>query len=448
MSVAVRSRGGKNVEPNVETGSTIMGKGIHRLNALKIRNRTEPGWLCDGGGLYLAVKNADSKSWVFRYTTKGKVQYMGLGSLRDVTMQEAREQAEQCRKMHKHGRGANPIAARRAAVKAAEVAESRQLTFEECAKRYLAVRSPGWRGQTIANHELLQRHAYPAIGDVPVQMIDTPDVMRVLTPMWNAGIAKTGYTLVGMMERVLDWATTSGYREGDNPARWRRHLEHLLAKPNKIKPVQHHPSMPYEDVPEFMHQLDKVETTAARALEFIVLTTVRAREGADARWSEFNSDRTLWTIPASRMKTHKPFAVPLSPAVRDVLKRAEKLYRRKGNDLVFPGPRTGKGIDRWNITELVRACSKDPAMKYTTHGFRSSFRTWAEERTRFRWEVRELALSHLVGGAVERSYSRTDLIEEQRRLKDQWAAYCTSPPVAVSSGKKVVPLKRQGGAND
>jgi integrase len=384
---------------------------LHRLSPLKVKT-ARPGVLCDGAGLYLHVslnpKTSElRKSWVYRFQLNGRARMMGLGSVNDVSLQEARERAAAARKLHKDGQ--DPIEARKAARTAKRLEPAKAMTFDQCAEDYIAAHSEGWRSvrNTVQWTETLKTYASPVIGSMPVPQIDVSLIIKALQPIWTSKPI-TASRVRRRIQAVLDWATASGFRQGDNPARWRGHLENLLPPLSKIGKVKHLAAVPYAEVAAFLADLRKRPDLAARALEFTILTAARSEEVLGARWSEIDFDQRGWTVPAERTKAHREHQVPLSPRALEILKGA---------------PRTGDKIFKLSHTamwELVHS-------NLTVHGFRSTFRDWCAERTNFPREIAEAALGHVVGDETERAYRRGDALKKRRRLMDAWARYCMKP---------------------
>jgi integrase len=405
-----------------------MGRQYQRLSNVNrfAKVSKTPGMHADGDGLYLCVANAESGSWIFRFKIDGRSRDMGLGSLRDVTLEEARQQAGDARKLKKQG--IDPIAAKAAqeAAKAAQQAQeaAKAVTFEECAGAYINSHKPSWRnakhGQQWQN--TLKSYAYPVIGQLPVAEVDTALVMRILDPQWTAK-PETMSRLRGRIENILDWAKTRGYREGENPARWRGHLTNLLPKRAKVRRVQHHPALPYEKMPAFMRELRKSEDLSRLALDFTILTVARTSETIGCRWPNISFAKRLWTVPPDLIKGQKEHRVPLTAPVIAILKKLSKLKR--DDDFVFPGPKKGKHLSNGAMLMLLERMGHSDI---TVHGFRSSFKDWAIERTTFAPEVSEMALAHVVEDKVEAAYRRGDLLKKRRGLMEAWAKYCAKAP--------------------
>jgi integrase len=424
-----------------------MARSIHRLSPAKVKN-AKPGkradgssrvqLYADGGGLYLQVtpgSNGDiSKSWIFRFaTTDRKERYMGLGSLDAVSLAEARERGAECRKLREQGK--DPIEARNAQRASAAADRAKAMTFDQCAERYVAAHRAGWRNPKHASQweNTLAAYASPVFGHLPAQAVDVGLVIKALEPIW-ALKPETASRLRGRIEAVLDWAAARGFREADNPARWKGRLDKLLPRRSKIRAVQHHAALPYTETGAFMRDLRERDAIAARALEFAVLTAGRTGEVLGAQWSEIDLQAKVWTIPAARMKSGREHRVPLSDAAVALLEQMQKVRQ---NDHVFPGDRRA-ALSNMALLMLLRRMGR---ADLTAHGFRSTFRDWAAERTNFPNEVVEMALAHVVSDKVEAAYRRGDLFEKRRKMMDAWASYCAKP---IGVAGKIVPLRSTG----
>lgn len=388
-----------------------------KLTALGVARLKTPGMYGDGHGLWLQVTGSGAKSWIFRFTLRGKSREMGLGSAATFSLAEARDRARDCRKLTADG--IDPIEVRRAKFQEAELEAAKAVTFKQCAEIYIEAHKASWRSDRHAKQwpSTLKHYAYPLFGDLPVQIIDTGLVMKALEPIWSTK-PETATRVRGRIEAVLDWATTRGYRRGENPARWKGHLANLLPRRSKVKKVAHHPALPFRQMPVFMAELRGQDTIPARALEFTILTAVRSGEALGARWAEIDMDRAIWIIPAERMKAGVEHRVPLSePAI------ALLAQMRGVNDIfVFPGRRSGEPLNDKMTRDVL---AKLDRTGITVHGFRSSFRDWAGEYTAFPRDLAEMALAHTVGDATERAYRRSDLFEKRRELMNAWATICT-----------------------
>jgi integrase len=414
----------------------FMPKRAAMMTARAAETMKRPGFHAAGGvaGLYLAITGEGGRSWVFRYSYGGRRRDMGLGPFGVVGLAEARELAMAARRQILAG--IDPLEERRGARDKSRLAAARAMTFRQCADAYIAAHEAGWRStKNLQSWQgSLRDHAYPVIGDLSVAAIDTALVMRVLQPIW-ATKTETASRVRGRIESVLDWAAVSGYRQGDNPARWKGHLDNLLPARTKVHRVEHHAALPYAEIGGFIVELQQKSSIPARALEFLILTAARSGEVIGARWDEFDLAERVWTIPASRMKAGREHRVPLSDTAMAIL--FAMLEIRRG-DYVFTGAHGGMmgQMALRRVASGRRAGGGD----LTAHGFRSSFRDWAAERTAFPGEVAEMALAHAVGDKVEAAYRRGDLFEKRRQLAEAWATFCTMP--AITSGEKVVALRR------
>jgi integrase len=395
-----------------------MARKINRLNARAVATLTKYGRHADGGGLYLSISPNGGRRWVFLFRWHGKPTEIGLGSARDVTLARAREIASQGRA--KLAEGINPKDVKRPVQGA---------TFGECADRLIEAMRPSWRNlKHAAQWEMTLRvHAAP-LRPLPVDKITTEDVLSVLKPLWKEK-PETASRLRGRIERVLDAAKARGLRAGDNPARWRGHLDQLLAKRQRLT-RGHHAAMPYAELPAFINDLRTRQATAALALEFAILTAARSGEVLGAQWDEFDLDRAVWTIPAVRMKAGREHRVPLSKGALKIINTMDAV---RNGDFVFCGQKPGKPLSTMALEMVLRRME---IADVTVHGFRSAFRDWAAECTNFPNEVCEAALAHVVRNKAEAAYRRGDLLDKRRDLMEVWAAYCTAPAVA-----KVVPFR-------
>lgn len=394
-----------------------MPKKAAGLTVRKVEGEKRPGMYADGNNLYLHVAPTGAKSWVLRYTADGRRRDMGLGPVRLYSLAEARVRAfALCRQI---AEGGHPLAERQARKSAARLDKAREMSFGACAAAYVEAHAAGWRGPKNREQweSSLRTYAH-SLDKIPVAEIDVALIMRVLDPIW-AKKSETASRVRARIEAVLDWAATRGYRQGDNPARWRGHLENLLPKVTKVRAVEHHAAMPYAHIAEFMRELRQQAGIIARALEFCILTGTRSGEVLGARWEEFDDTAKLWIIPAPRTKSGREHRVPLSDAAVAIVRSMAAV---RVSDYVFPGARLGRPLSRMAFHELLRKMR--PAGSVTAHGFRSTFRDWAAEQTSFPAELAEMALGHQVGDAVERAYRRSDQFEKRRTLAEAWAAYC------------------------
>ncbi len=348
----------------------------------------------DGGGLYLQVTPSGARTWIFRFKLGGRAREMGLGPTHTVSLAEAREKARECRKLVLEG--IDPIEARNAKRAEARLAAATAMTFEQCADRYIEAHKAGWKNPKHAAQwpSTLQTYVYPVFGSLPVQAIDVGLVMKVLEPLWTVK-PETASRVRGRIESVLDWATARGYRQGENPARWKGHLENLLPARSKVAKVKHHAALPYSEIPDFVAGLREQEGIAARALEFLILTAARTGEVIGAKWAEVDLEARLWVVPGERMKAGREHRVPLSEAVIAILR---PLSEARTGEFVFPGGRPVKPLSNMAMLKLLQRMGRGDL---TAHGFRLSFSDWCAEQTNFPAEVREMALAHTVSDKVE-----------------------------------------------
>ena len=381
-----------------------MARRQHTLSARTVATLTKPGRHSDGGGLYLNITASGARSWVFMWKADGKRREMGLGPLRDVPLAKARERAAEVRQ--KLSDGVDPIAARD---------KPKVMTFGEAADALIGSMSSSWRNEKHCAQWKMTLTVYcEPLRPTPVTEIGTEDVLKVLQPLWMAK-PETASRLRGRIERVLDFARARGHGPGENPARWRGHLDAVLPKRAKLT-RGHHKAMPFDEVPTFVAALRERDGIAPRALEFAILTAARSGEVFGALWEEFDLEARVWTVPAHRMKAGREHRVPLSGRAVEILKEMEQ---KRLSDLVFPGVKAGRPLSVMALEMVLRRMKLD----VTVHGFRSAFRDWTGERTHFPREVAEAALAHLVGDAVERAYRRGDALEKRRKLMDAWANF-------------------------
>lgn len=392
-----------------------MPKKAVELGPLAVGRIKTPGAHAVGGvaGLQLRINDAGSRSWVLRTMVAGKRRDMGLGGYPGVTLAQAREKAREARGQVEQG--TDPIQARREVRSAVAAASAKAKTFDQCAAAYIKAKSGEWAN---AKHHTqwettLERFASPFIGGLMVADVDVSNVLQVLEPIWTTK-TETASRLRGRIESILDWATARGYRTGENPARWRGHLDQLLAKPKKIAKVKHHEAVPVDDVAAFMERLRQVDGASADALEFGVLTAARSGEVRGARWPEIDLDAKVWTVPADRMKAKKEHRVPLSSQALALL---AKLPRSTETDLLFPGR---KGVlSDMSLTAVMRRLQ----LTAVPHGFRSTFRDWAAERTNYPRDLAEMALAHAIENAVEAAYRRGDMLAKRAAMMQAWADF-------------------------
>jgi integrase len=416
--------------------------------------RAKPGRYHDGHGLYYVVKNANNKGWQFRFEIDGHEQWMGIGPLHTIGPKEARKRAEAARLLLLDG--VNPIDHRRAEKAARKAAAAKALTFRAAAEQFHRLHEHEWSNHKHAAQVIttLRAYAFPVLGDMNVADVTTADVLKVVEPIWISK-TETASRVRGRIEAVLGWAQVRGYRSGDNPARWRGHLDQALPKRSKVAPVEHHPALPYAQQPEFMAELRRREGVAAQALEFTVLACARTDETIKAIWDEIDFKEVLWRVPAGRMKGEKAHTVPLAPAAITLLKG---LVREDGNPHIFIGAKRGQPLSNMAMTNVIRRINEDRSKQglpryvdpkednrdISVHGMRSTFRDWCAEQTNFPREVCEMALAHVIDSKAEAAYRRGDLLKKRRALAEAWARYCASPLLDLAPAKAgaVIPMIR------
>lgn len=402
------------------------------LTAKRIAKLNTPGRYGDGHGLYLQVMSPTNRSWLLRYQRNGRERWLGLGPIHTFDLNEARMRARKARQqLHD---GLDPLEVRSAERAAAALAAARALTFEAAAQGYFDAHEGSWKNAKHRAQFLstLKTYAFPKIGRLPVAGIDTGLVLKVIEPIWHDK-TETANRVRGRIEAVLDWATVRGYRVGDNPARWRGHLSEALPARDKIQRTVHHAALPFDDLPEFMVALSQREGVAARALEFTALTAARTGEVVGATWDEINLEEKSWIVPAGRIKGGREHRVPLSERALKILLA---LPTEKDNPFVFIGPRRG-GLSNMAMASVLQRMGRSDI---TVHGFRSTFRDWAAERTNYPNHVVEMALAHVVGDKVEAAYRRGDLFAKRIKLMADWGKFATTKP-AADAAENVVSLR-------
>ncbi len=406
-----------------------MAHTVRQLTATKIQKTKVAGLYADGAGLYLQVTSETAKSWLLRYSLRGKAREMGLGSLRKVTLAEARRKAADCHRLLEGH--TDPIEYRRKARASAALANAKTVTFKEAAKIYIAMRSKGLKNSKHAAQwgTTIATYAEPVLGQLQVREIDVGLLHQVLEPIWTTK-SETAGRVRGRIEKILGWAKANNYREGENPARWRDNLDQLLPKLSEVRKVRHHPALPYAELPTFMKRLRHQEGTAARALEFAILTAARTEEVILARPGEINKRERLWTAPAEHMKLKREHLVPLCDRAMRLLDDASESY-------LFP---SSSHPDK-HLSNMAMLMVLD-RMGYghvTVHGFRSTFKDWMRDHTRFENYVSEAALAHATGDKIEAAYARSDVLDKRRKLMDAWAQFGAPKPVAP--GENVLTLR-------
>jgi integrase len=447
-------------------GSSQPGK-LTAMRVAAIVKAAHPGYVADGGNLFLQISKGRTASWVFRFRDDGRLHEMGLGALHTITLAEARDEAGSLRKKLKGYRDGktdlNPLAEKRAKLAGRKAETAKVMTFKQCGDAYFKTHQAEWRNaKHVAQwRSSLDTYVYPLLGELAVSKIDTALVSKVLEqdvdavggkrgPFWTSK-TETASRVRGRIEMILDWARVRGYRSGENPARWRGHLDQMLAKPTKAKSAvraatgrpEHFVAMSYNDVPAFMIDLRKRDAMSARALEFTVLTAKRTEEVLGARRREVDRDATvtvldendqprtvrcpIWTIPAGRMKASREHRLPLSDAAVSVLEKVG-CFGGDPDGYIFAGAKPGSPL-----TNILKYLQDDMGIgkAATVHGFRSSFRDWVAERTAFPDSVAEMALAHVISDKVEGAYRRGQQFEKRRDLAEAWSRYCAGPSGAT-----------------
>ena len=406
-----------------DTAGRLTDEVMGKLTTLKVQQLTKPGSYGDGNCLYLYIKSDGesrfSRSWVYRFTLNGRRREMGLGPVDVVTLAEARLKLLECRKMHLEGM--DPIEVRKAKREKAKLERKGGITFRACAERYITSHKASWKN---AKHAAqwpfsLNNYVYPIIGILPVYSVETAQVMKVLEPIWSTK-SETASRVRGRMETILDWAKVHGYRTGDNPARWHGHLDKLLPSRSRVRRVRHHPALPYSELPAFMAKLRKQEGTAARALEFLILTAARTGEVIGVTPSEIRDG--VWTVPAERMKVGQEHRVPLSRPALALIGTAQVF----GSAYLFASRKLDTPLSNMAMLQLLARMGRSDL---TAHGFRSTFRDWASETTAHDNNAVEMALAHMIENKVEAAYRRGDLFQKRVTLMEDWASFCTNPQV-------------------
>jgi integrase len=424
-----------------------------KLTAVEVARAKGPAVLHDGGGLYLRVSATGAKSWVFRFQVAGRRRDMGLGAYPALSLADARGKAADARRQLQDG--VDPLSAKRSARQAQRFAEVKGRSFRQTAEEFIARNEAAWRNSKHRNQwrTTLSRYVFPILGDLPISAIDTDLIVRVLeqptvirdaddagklAPFWRARPA-TASRVRGRIEAILDAATVRGLRQGSNPAQWKGGIAHILPPPAKLHKVQHHAALPFDEIAPFLADLRTRTGLAGRAFEFAILTAARTGEVLGARWGEIDLSAKLWTISADRMKAGREHRVPLSGATLEILTAVRPLALTMDGKPdpaapIFPGTRRALPLSSAVLLALLRRMKRTDL---TAHGFRSTFRDWAAERTAFPREVVEMALAHAIANPVEAAYRRGDLFEKRRQLMESWATFCTTPAAEGT----VVPLR-------
>lgn len=412
-----------------------MGRGF-KLSQLKIDRLRTIGIYGDGAGLSMKVTRGGSKSWIFRYMLEGKAHWMGLGSYPDVSLAEARDKAAELRKMTRQG--IDPLAQKQREASVIRAAIAKAITFDDASEQYIIAHAPSWKNAKHVDQwrNTLKTYASPVIGNIDVAAIDTGHIMRILEKdqFWTSK-TETASRVRGRIESVLDWATVRKYRAGENPARWKGHLDKLLPARTKVKKTEHHAALPWAEIGQFMKSLRSQAGTAARAVELAILTAARSGEVRGATWDEIDLDAGIWIVPAERMKAKREHRIPLSAQAVTLLRLQKEAYPMS---LVFPGAKVKDGkqspLSDMSLTAVLRRMERNDI---TVHGFRSCFRDWAAESTAYPNEMVEMALAHTISNKVEAAYRRGDMFDKRRRMMADWAAFCD---LIIKPSDNVIPM--------
>lgn len=403
-----------------------MPKKADELGPLDVKRLSEPGLHFVGGvaGLGLQITDSGSKSWVLRSMVGGKRRKMGLGGFPDVSLADARNAARAAKEKIRNG--VDPIDEAKRNRQALAASRAKDVTFKKCAEQYIAAHKASWKNpkHQAQWESTLLTYAYPIIGDMWVRDVKLEHIMQILEPIWHSK-TETAKRLRGRIETVLNSAITKGLRDQTNPARWTGGLATVLPSPSKIAKRGHFPAVPVPEMSKVFQQIKDQPGTAAKALQFLILTNVRSHNVRHARWCEIDMQTKTWLIPGEdsddskqRMKTGVSHRVPLS---REALRLLESLPKVAGTDLIFPSPRKNVPLSDMAMSKLM----KDMELNGVPHGFRSTFRDWSIEKTNFTREVTERAMAHAVGDKTEASYLRSDVFEKRRKLMEMWSNFCT-----------------------
>lgn len=399
-----------------------MPKKAKELSALEVSRLTKPCNHAVGGvtGLYLCVNEAKGRSWVLRILVGSKRRHVGLGGYPTVTLAQAREKAREVREQVL--KGVDPVEERRAVLRDLKVRQASRRTFEEVAQAYIAYQEHSWKNKKHRKQwsSTLEAYAYPIIGQMPVDAVTEQSVIAVLEPIWKLK-TETASRLRGRIESILDWARVRGQRDGDNPARWKGHLDKVFPAQSLVRKIQHFQAMPVNSVSSFYRKLESIQGVSAVALRFLILTAARSGEVRGAEWIEIDWEQLVWTIPASRMKAKRQHRVPLSGAAVAVLQEVSDRSLSTESGLIFGNSR-GLALSDMSLTAVMRRME----VAAVPHGFRSTFRDWVGEHTQYPSDLAEMALAHALPSKTEAAYRRGDALEKRRDMMDAWAFHCLS----------------------
>ena len=390
----------------------------NKLTQLQASRIKAAGMYGDGAGLWLNVTDNGSKSWILRYTQAARERRTGLGAYPEVSLAEAREKAVAFRKQVREG--IDPVKLKREAIAAVKAEQTSSVTFSWCAAQYIESHRAGWKNAKHAGQWIstLAMYAEPVIGKLDVALIETEHVVRVLEPIWNTK-PETASRLRGRIESVLGWASARRLRSGDNPARWKGHLDSLFPARSKVARTQHFAALPWEQMPSFMAALSSQAGVGALALRFTILTAARSGEVRGMVWDEVDLPNRLWIVPAERMKAGREHRIPLSDSAFNLLQQL-KAFPLAETNIVFPSIRDHKALSDMTLTSVLRRMQRSDL---TVHGFRSTFRDWAAEATDYPQEMAEMALAHVISNKVEAAYRRGDMLEKRREMMQEWADF-------------------------
>lgn len=396
-----------------------MPKIAKELSALEVSRLKTPGFVSVGGvpGLSLQISKTGARSWILRVKIGSKRRDAGLGAYPGVSLAKAREKAREARESIAQGN--DPILTRERAQSLLRAEQASIVTFESAARRYIKAKAPEWRGSKSLTQwtNSLENYAFLVIGKLHVQDVNDTHILKILEPIWHEK-TETAVRVRGRIENILDWATAKKYRTGENPARWRGHLDKLLPAPGKIAPVKHYEAVSVDDAPAFYLKLQTCKGMAARALEFTLLTAARSANSLGATWAEIDFDKALWAIQPEKMKAGKEHRVPLTESAIRILREQPLI---EGCEFIFPAPRGGQLSDM-AMTSVMRRMG----LEAVPHGLRSTFSDWAAERTNYPHEMAEMALAHTVTNKVEAAYRRGDMVEKRRQMMKEWENFLSS----------------------
>lgn len=408
---------------------------LHRLKPLTLSRDIAPGYHCDGGGLYFQVAPAGSKSWIFRFSLNGRRREMGLGSFPTISLGAAREAASEARKLI--SAGTDPIEAHRSRRLQKKLDAVRGIGWDDALTQFLDSHESGWKNKKHRQQwrNTLDAYAKTVLSAVPIASVGISEITKILDPIWTSK-PETASRVRGRIERILDWAKVRGYRDGENPARWRGHLDKIYPARSKVQKVKHHAAAPIDELPALYDRLAEAKGVAAKALRFVILTAARPGEVAGGLWPEIDKKTALWTIPSERMKADREHRVTLS---REALAILDEMAEMQSDKYVFPGHKDGRPLSLTALSKALKAAGGGDA---TVHGMRSTFKDWASERTSFPAEVSEMALAHTIGDKVEAAYRRGELLKKRAALLEQWSTFVRSGVagnvVAISLGRRVL----------